>query len=267
MEKVNLLFTSGWDSTFRFLQLCQYEIEIQPIYIIDRERRSNTIEQSQIAKIIKEAKKRFKATINDVIFYEWNWILETCANESISNAFDILHSKYNIGTQYRIFALLTHYLGDEKYECAVVHQYHGKVEDAIVGEGKLGIIEAGIIPERYCVESVDGDDNVYKVFCNIIFPVIKLTKKDEEQIARENGWMDIMQLTWFCFAPIKGKPCGLCSPCDDAMNTGMEWRMPAISRWRYHNKKILFACRKCKRIVVKTFNKIARRDENKSKPL
>lgn len=259
MEKVTLLFTSGWDSTFRFLQLCQYEIEIQPIYIIDKGRQSNTIEQEQIAKIISEAKKRFKATINDVIFYEWDWILKTCKNESISKAFDVLYSKYNIGTQYRIFALLTNYLGDEKFECAVVHQYHGKVENAIIGEGKMGVIEAGVLPERYCVVPVGGDDNVYKVFGNLILPVIKMTKKEEEQIAKENGWIDIMELTWFCFAPINGKPCGLCSPCDDAMNTGMEWRMPAISKWRYHNRKIIFRYRKYKQVTIKTLDKFNRK--------
>lgn len=251
MEKVTLLFTSGWDSTFRFLQLCQYEIEIQPIYIIDKGRKSNSVEQVQIDKIISEARKNFKATINDVIFYEWNWIVENCGNEAISEAFDVLREKYNIGTQYRIFALLTHYLGDVKMECAVVHQYHGKVEDAIEGEGKLTTVENDVLGQRYCVSSVGGDDFVFKVFGNLILPVIKLSKKEEEQIARENGWFDIMQLTWFCFSPINGKPCGLCGPCDDAMNTGMDWRMPAISKWRYRNRAILKFLIKSKRFVVK----------------
>lgn len=256
MEKVTLLFTSGWDSTFRFLQLCQYEIEIQPVYIIDKARKSNTIEQAQIAKIIEAARQRFKAKINDVKFYDLDWITKECADESISKAFKVLQDKYHIGTQYRVFSLLTHYLGNPKFECAVVHQYHGKVEEAIEGDGKMGVVEAGVLPERYCVLPVGGDDNVYKIFGNLILPVIKLTKKEEEQIARENGWIDIMELTWFCFAPINGKPCGLCNPCDDAMNTGMEWRMPAISQWRYKNRKIFFGYRKFKRFVKKVFSKL-----------
>ena len=37
-------------------------------------------------------------------------------------------------------------------ESAVVHQYHGKVEDAIHAEGKLELIENDFLPERYCVK-------------------------------------------------------------------------------------------------------------------
>lgn len=41
MNKVTLLWSGGWDGTFRFLELMQHEdIEIQPIYVIDPGRES-----------------------------------------------------------------------------------------------------------------------------------------------------------------------------------------------------------------------------------
>lgn len=247
-ETVTLLWSGGWDGTFRFLQLCQNDIDIQPIYIIDENRKSSQIEMDRINQIIKICRAKFKANILDVIFYDKLWILENCKNERISESFKILREKYNVGIQYEWFALLSDYL-DTKMESAVVHQYHGKVEDAIDNEGKLIEIENDFLPEsRYCVIANGENENITDIFGNIILPVIKLTKQDEERIARENGWMDIMNLSWFCHTPIHGKPCGLCGPCDDAMNTGMEWRMPMSSQFRYKRRKFLASI---KRKIIK----------------
>lgn len=160
----------------------------------------------------------------------------------------ILRKNYSIGTQYEWFALLCDKL-NIKMESAVVHQYHGKVEDAIHAEGKLELIENDFLPERYCVKKAGEKNTAFLVFGDLILPVIKLSKEDEEKIARQNGWLDIMKYTWFCHTPIHGKPCGLCSPCDDAMNTGMEWRMPRCAQFRYKNRKFFRLIRAIKRKI------------------
>lgn len=131
MNKVTLLWSGGWDGTFRFLELMQHEdIEIQPIYVIDPGRESTPYEKKAMKKIIFEASKRFPAKVRDIQFYERDWILQNCKNEKISNAFRYLRKNYSIGTQYEWFALLCDKL-NIKMESAVVHQYHGKVEDAM----------------------------------------------------------------------------------------------------------------------------------------
>ena len=53
-----------------------------------------------------------------------------------------------------------------------------------------------------------------------------------------------MNLSWFCHSPINDELCGLCGFCDDAMNTGMEWRMPELAQKRYKHKKIYLFIRK-----------------------
>lgn len=230
--RVNLLWSGGWDGTFRFLQLMQYpDVEIHPYYINDPNRHSAEWEKKAIAKIIEAAKQRFPATVCDVTFYDRDWIKKECADPEISEAFTYLRQKYVVGVQYEWFALLAKHLGVQ-FESGVVHQYHGKVEEAIDHEGKLIPVENDVLPDRWCVGGKPGN-KAQVVFQNLILPIIKLSKKDEENIARENGWMDIMLLSWFCHSPIGGKPCGLCGPCDDAMNTGMEWRMPKVSQLRY----------------------------------
>ena len=52
MNKVTLLWSGGWDGTFRFLELMQHEdIEIQPIYVIDPGRESTPYEKKAMKKI------------------------------------------------------------------------------------------------------------------------------------------------------------------------------------------------------------------------
>ena len=234
---VNLLWSGGWDGTFRFLQLCQYDLVIQPIYIFDNKRKSAPYEMKAMKEIMAVSKNRFRAKIRKPIVYKKSWILENCNDDEIVESFLYLHEKYKVGYQYKWFALLLKHL-NINCESAVVHQYHGKVEDAIDAEGVLQLIEDDWLPDRYCVMPKDGNNTAYNLFGNLILPVIRYTKQDEERIARENGWMDIMNMSWFCHSPINGKPCGLCGPCDDAMNTGMEWRMPAVSKIRYRCIKI-----------------------------
>jgi 7-cyano-7-deazaguanine synthase len=42
-----------------------------------------------------------------------------------------------------------------------------------------------------------------------------------------------MQNIWFCHTPIKGKPCGLCHPCDVKMESDMLFLLPEKAQKRY----------------------------------
>ncbi len=246
-KRVLLLWSGGWDGSFRFLQLMESNVTICPIYIIDNGRQSTDFEIRAMNKIKEMAKAKYKgSTVEDTVFIKKQWILENCKDEKISKAFRYLREKYAVGKQYEWFALLAKHQ-NSKMESAVVHQYHGKVEDAIQGEGILELLKDDFLPDRYVVLPKEDNDKAYTVFKDLIFPVIKLTKKDEERIAREKGWIDILKNSWFCHTPINGEPCGLCGPCDDAMNTGMEWRMPESARHRYKHKKFYKALVKIRR--------------------
>lgn len=249
---VSILWSGGWDGTFRLLQLATEPICIQPIYVIDENRQSLEFEKGSMQKILDivssngEGQYSFRAKILDIKYYKKMDILHDYQNDEISDAFRYLREKYAIGIQSEWFALLAKHLG-LRLEIGTVHQYHGKVENAIEMEGILTLIPNDILPGRYQVLPKGDNYNASLVFGDLIFPIIKLTKKDEERIARENGWLDIMKLTWFCHTPIDGEPCGLCGPCDDAMNTGMEWRMPPKAQRRYKHKDFYLFIRKVRR--------------------
>ena len=248
--EVHLLWSGGWDGTFRLLQLAEAGAEIHPYYVTDPRRESHEYEKHAMEKIIAAARERFDAKICEITFYDKDWILENCADEKISSAFRTLRERYHVGLQYEWFALLTKHLG-LKMEAGIVNQYHGKVEQAIDNEGMLVPIENDILPGRYCILPKEGNDLASTLFGNLILPIIRYTKKDEERIAREKDWISIMEMSWFCHTPIDGQPCGLCGPCDDAMNTGMEWRMPKEAQKRYKHKALYKGLRSMKRRLKK----------------
>lgn len=255
MVTVTLLWSGGWDGTFRFLQLASKGICIQPVYVIDEDRRSREYEKTAMHQIIDIVSTgdgyNFKATILPIKFYTVEWILRNCVDEKTSAAFRYLREKYNIGTQYEWFALLAKKLG-VKMETCVVHQYHGKVEAAIRMEGMLASADDGIFAERYQVLPKEESSAAAIVFENLLLPTIQLTKKDEERIAKENKWLDIMKLSWFCHNPDKnGNPCGLCGPCDDAMHTGMEWRLPQKAQRRNKHRRVCLFLQRIRRLFVR----------------
>jgi hypothetical protein len=66
---VNILWTGGWDSTFRMLQLSTKDIIIQPFYIIDDNRVSRNFELNAIRTITEDIRNlaSTQCTINDII--------------------------------------------------------------------------------------------------------------------------------------------------------------------------------------------------------
>jgi len=69
-----------------------------------------------------------------------------------------------------------------------------------------------------------------ELFDSFSFPLLHMTKKDMLLKAKENDWMEMMEMTTFCRRPKKGRPCGLCGPCTDALESGLGFRLPLRSR-------------------------------------
>jgi hypothetical protein len=50
-------------------------------------------------------------------------------------------------------------------------------------------------------------------------------------VADEQGWKDLMGMTWFCHKPRKDMtPCGVCNPCLYTIEEGLGWRIPRSRR-------------------------------------
>lgn len=246
---VYLLWTGGWDSTFRLLQLAEMDIIVKPVYVIDPERKSREYEMKAMNEIldIVRSEDRFIAVIEDIEIYDAAWILDNCKNEEISESYRYMRDKYALGSQYEWLSLLCNYL-DIDMECVILWHDKNKRVGTVLAEGNIEPIPNDIIEGRKHIVPKGENRIAYNVFGRLIICMF-ISKTEEERIANEKSWIDIMKKTWFCHTPIKGKPCGVCNPCHDALIMGMEWRMPGNAIKRHKYRKLIMFFREVKAII------------------
>src|SRR5690606_27828699 len=84
-------------------------------------------------------------------------------------------------------------------------------------------------------EAARGDMELFAAFR---FPLVKLTKLEMAEIARDMAFEDLLELTWFCHQPTRvGSPCGRCNPCKYTIKNGLQRRVPAWNR-RFHARSL-----------------------------
>ncbi|HEX8017004.1 MAG TPA: hypothetical protein VF465_17360, partial [Flavobacterium sp.] len=108
MSTHNLLWTSGWDSTFRLLQIILIEKEnVQPIYIIDKTRRSLKVELEGIKKI-QEKIKELHPEAYERILPVWYAEEDLTLNKEIVESSNYINSFVKLGSQYSWLAQFCH---------------------------------------------------------------------------------------------------------------------------------------------------------------
>ena len=200
----NLFWTSGWDSTFRLLQLLIVEKKkVQPIYLV-RSEQSVGQEVNAMMRIRKEFFAKYphlKESFLPIMFFDE---LEIKIDEDILNRYQILSEKYQVNQQYLLLAQLCR---------------NANLRNVEIGfEGPITENTAPI------------NDNNCIIFKNYKTNIIDLTKKNIERISIENQWMNIMKHTVSCRRPSETVACGLCGPCQIAYYEGLGWRLPLKAR-------------------------------------
>ena len=231
-ESLMLLWTGGWDSTFRLIQIVLLlKKNVQPFYIIDPDRGSVRHEMIAMQKIKKEITKKFPeagARILPTQFIELNLIDE---NRVITGSYNKICETYPIGIQYDWLARFADQSDVRDIELTIekglgnMNNLLNRILDFSGGKKSFGF---RIKPEL-------EDTYFHTVFRYFSFPVIDIYKSDMIRIAKENNFFDIMEKTWFCHNPLPNNmPCGVCTPCTQVVKEGMAFRLPLYSRIRYH---------------------------------
>jgi len=226
-KSVSLLWTGGWDSTFRLVELSFEDLDIYPVYVIDPNRKSNVREQQQMQIIVEALKNKplTKARIHDVEKIEMSAIAQ---DPEITEAYRVIHEKTHLGAQHEWLAWLgkTHpdlELGTEAGNPETSHIIHAiELFGELVVDNNVGVLD----PERSSKEGM-------LVLGWFRFPLITRTENDMLQLIKQWGYEDIMQNIWFCHRPIDGQPCGLCHPCEVKMESKMEFLLPPKAQKRY----------------------------------
>lgn len=238
---VSLLWTGGWDSTFRLLQLLlQEKTYVQPYYIIDPERNSTGTEilfSDKLRQQICSRYSRVSPLLHPTIYINIDTIVP---DSEIERAFRNLSEHVPIGNQHEWLPRF-----------CKQHQIYG-LEMSTENGSTSGAVWANLpfLKNHFADdpnELSEHDRFLYKnsktLYKYFHFPLIHYSKQDMLSEAIINGWVPILKKTWFCYQPIyipmKGYlPCGDCITCNYLKNIEFEWRIPFYSRWIQYTRDL-----------------------------
>lgn len=222
-SSTKLLWTGGWDSTFRLLQLLLVERRcVEPYYVVEGARRAGSAEQGAMRKIRgllqtkhPEAAARLGQTIEVPLE-------QVAADPNIFAHYEkALHFGF-IGGQYEWLARMCAQRGITDMELAIHRD--DKARERL---SKL------VDDSRRQLDPRFAGDPRYELFKYFRFPLFDMTKQQMRSAARQHGFEEFMALTWFCHRPRGGEPCGVCNPCIYTIEEGLADRVPRAGRIRY----------------------------------
>jgi hypothetical protein len=235
--ETNLLWTGGWDSTYRMLELVLVHGRVvQPYYHIDTDRGSTGAELRAMRQIKSRLFERHPETREFLLPTRYREIGDIAANPVFSDTVARLLEQGPTGIQWDWIGRFALETKIEDLEVCLV------LADAPTSRALRTLLPPEPPPngEPVALAGRDRDDLVYQVFRFYRFPLIYTTKPEIRALAEEHGFADLMALTWFCHKPrANGRPCGICTPCGSAVKFGLSERVPLWARLRYHAYRTL----------------------------
>jgi hypothetical protein len=222
---VSLLWTGGWDSTFRLLTLLLQEgREVQPYYILDDPHHRPSVPadghaMTRIREGLAERAPHAAALLGPTIECE---LREIAPNAEITEHFERSLRSAFIGGQYEWLARFCAEHGIQDLELSIHRDDRARE-----------LLEDLIDASRTRLDPRHAGDPRYELFKYFRFPLFDKTKQQMRQAGDAAGFSDLMALTWFCHRPVHGEPCGRCNPCVYTIEEGLADRVPLRGRIRY----------------------------------
>ncbi len=246
----HLLWTGGWDSTYRLIQLVQdSDVAIQPVYVIDTGRSSALREIETMGRIKRMIVAKFPAASGRILPHRFYSVHDIDDDAAITGSWRRLRQAWTLGTQYDWLARLASQSGLRGLElCAQAHNadrsglYECLADHTVMREDED-------VGDYWMIEPRNGDDRS-TVFSWFRFPLFGVTKTLMRERIVQQDCLSIMMQTWFCFAPVKGDPCGACNPCRTAIEEGLSERMPKAALRRYRRSRMLGSPRRIAKRVL-----------------
>jgi len=251
LNPINILWTGGWDSTYRLLYLLVVKhTVVQPYYIIDRRRKSVSNELLAMERIRHAITKTYpekNTLLLPTIFTEKKHIKK---NKAITLKFYgiALASRISLGSQIDWLPRFAdeHGLSDleichekkpspSEFDRLIMPQLQGKGHDCRLKD------------------TINNQDlSIFKYFR---FPTFHLTKQDMGRLAAEHGFSHMMKLTWFCHKPVKNNmPCGRCNPCIITKKAGITVAFAKPDFIRDHYLDTVFYLKKTAHSIIRKFS-------------
>jgi 7-cyano-7-deazaguanine synthase in queuosine biosynthesis len=232
LSSVKVLWTGGWDSSFRVVWLMSQAASgtvIEPYYVVDPQRASTSHELRAIAEIAEVVKQRFGnrgVTLRPLIQLTQEQVTET-----VRDSYRALCQQHYIGPQYAWLAstLAGSRVTDLELCIHVDDRAHTVVRPwSRVSQDSLG-------PFYELDKTRDVPDALETIFGWYRFPILDWSKRRMADWATASGALDILERSWFCHNPTRqGRACGTCGPCIYTIEEGLSRRLSRRARVAYH---------------------------------
>lgn len=233
-EVRKVLWTGGWDSTFRVLYLVLVEkCLVQTYYIIDPFRWSLVHEfkaMSNIKSLLKQRYPELSPLLLPTLYFDKTDVGE---NLHLSACYEGL--KERLGGQYEWLSIWADQFGLSEIELVIERS------DSVVGCRSVIANYLSKDEKGYCViDAKHKGTPVYDLFHYFVFAITDIYKVDMRRIATENNFSDILNLSWFCHRPtFFSKPCGTCNPCKNTYEKGLGDRLGLYGNFMYKVNHLL----------------------------
>ncbi len=238
MDRYNIMWTGGLDSTYTMIVYSHYDIEIQPYYL-RHGRKSEKYEFKAMEEIREELlnNEKTKAKILPLIVIGEE---DIPSDSEVEAAYSRLKAQGGLGSQYDWIARYARHNDVEGL-------FYSPVKPTSSASKFRGCIEAnGVIREYvnsvgrkvFTIDMENSSPDLKLVFGGFnLSETFDITKIEEEQRMRDEGYTRILEKTWFCHTPVLGKACGCCHPCETTIEAGQTWRFTESRLKRYRELK------------------------------
>jgi hypothetical protein len=228
-EIKKVLWTGGWDSTFRVLYLVLVEkCPVQTYYIIDPFRWSlvhEFVAMNDIKRLLKQRYPDLSALLLPTLYFDKTDVGE---NAHLSACYEGL--KERLGGQYEWLSIWADQFGLSEIELVIERS------DSVVG--CRSVISNYLSKDENGNRVIDAkfkDTPVYDLFHYFVFAITDIYKVEMQKIAEKHDFLDILDLSWFCHRPTYfSKPCGTCNPCKNTYVKGLGYRLGLYGKFMYN---------------------------------
>lgn len=224
---VNLLWTGGWDSTFRLLQLLlTHRVPVVPYYLEDPTRASTQIELQTMVRIGDHLRATYPHTRELLQPIRIASVRDVVEDDEINAALREIRRRMFIGSQYAWLPSFCKHNAIDAMELGV------HVDDKVQALVRPYALESDH-PDGYRSVRVDprhAHTAEFRLFRYFSFPLFHIDKVGIDRQAAAEGWSEIMDMTWFCHTPVHGRACGICAPCLYTIEEGLARRVPPSRR-------------------------------------
>jgi hypothetical protein len=253
MAEYHLLWTGGWDSTFRLLQLLLIlKKKVHTYYIVRPFSQKLVHEIRTISNIRETVLKRYPHTQElflPTVYFNVNEIKE---NEKITAQFNRSFAD-KISNQYEFLSRFTAHFNLDDLELSIENSERPGTFRPLLTENVEAFDKNGYESYRFIDQPSIAD---FELFKNFSLPIFRLYKTDMKAIAQENDFLDIMNTTWFCDYPTsKGDACGECIPCNIAVDAGLGYRVSTIGHIRYWKHQVIWKIYQKNKLFRKYYDK------------